>query len=58
MATALATITAATGKMTAATVTLAKRIARTASLRIRPISINDDEEWFGSSSCRCCCSAT
>ena len=46
MATALATITAATGKMTAATVTLAKRIARTASPRIRPISVNDDEEWF------------
>jgi hypothetical protein len=32
--------------MTAATVTLAKRIARTASPRIRPISVNDDEEWF------------
>ena len=46
MATALATISAATGKMTAATVTLAKRIARTASPRIRPISVNDDEEWF------------
>ena len=46
MATALATIVAATGKMTAATITLAKRIARTASPRIRPISINDDEEWF------------
>ena len=46
MATALATISAATGKMTAATVTLAKRIARTANPRIRPISVNDDEEWF------------
>ena len=46
MATALLTINAATGKMTAATVTLAKRIARTASPRIRPISVNDDEEWF------------
>ena len=46
MATALLTISAATGKMTAATVTLAKRIARTASPRIRPISVNDDEEWF------------
>ena len=46
MATALATISAATGKMTAATVTLAKRIARTANPRIRPTSVNDDEEWF------------
>ena len=46
MATALATIVAPGGKMTAATVTLAKRIARTANPRIRPISVNDDEEWF------------
>jgi N4-gp56 family major capsid protein len=46
MATALTTINNTTGKMTAATVTLAKRIARTASPRIRPISVNDDEEWF------------
>lgn len=46
MATAQALIVAATGKMTAATITLAKRIARTANPRIRPISINDDEEWF------------
>ena len=46
MATALLTINNTTGKMTAATVTLAKRIARTASPRIRPISVNDDEEWF------------
>jgi len=46
MATALLTINNTAGKMTAATVTLAKRIARTASPRIRPISVNDDEEWF------------
>ena len=46
MATALATIATPGGKMTAATVTLAKRIARTANPRIRPISVNDDEEWF------------
>jgi N4-gp56 family major capsid protein len=46
MATALLTITVATGSMTAATVTLAKRIARTANPRIRPISVNNDEEWF------------
>ena len=46
MATALLTIATPGGKMTAATVTLAKRIARTANPRIRPISVNDDEEWF------------
>jgi N4-gp56 family major capsid protein len=46
MSTALATITVATGSMTAATVTLAKRIARTANPRIRPITVNNDEEWF------------
>jgi hypothetical protein len=46
MATALLTIDNTADKMTAATVTLAKRIARTASPRIRPISVNDDEEWF------------
>ena len=43
MATALLTIATPGGKMTAATVTLAKRIARTANPRIRPISVNDDE---------------
>lgn len=46
MATALLTVDAAADKMSAAIVTLAKRIARTASPRIRPISVNDDEEWF------------
>jgi N4-gp56 family major capsid protein len=46
MATALLTVDNTADKMTAATVTLAKRIARTASPRIRPISVNDDEEWF------------
>jgi N4-gp56 family major capsid protein len=46
MATALATIDSPTDKMSAAIITLAKRIARTASPRIRPISVNDDEEWF------------
>jgi N4-gp56 family major capsid protein len=46
MSTALATITVATGALTAATVTLAKRIARTANPRIRPITVNNDEEWF------------
>src|SRR4249919_4377239 len=45
-ATALTTIDNTADKLTAAVVTLAKRIARTASPRIRPISVNDDEEWF------------
>jgi len=46
MATALTTIDNTADKLTAAVVTLAKRIARTASPRIRPISVNDDEEWY------------
>jgi N4-gp56 family major capsid protein len=46
MATALLTVDNVADKMTAAILTLAKRIARTASPRIRPISVNDDEEWF------------
>ena len=46
MATALLTVDSAADKMSAAIVTLAKRIARTANPRIRPISVNDDEEWF------------
>jgi N4-gp56 family major capsid protein len=46
MATALLTVDNTADKMTAAIVTLAKRIARTASPRIRPISVNDDEEWY------------
>ena len=46
MATALLTVDNTADKMTAAIVTLAKRIARTASPRIRPISVNNDEEWF------------
>jgi N4-gp56 family major capsid protein len=46
MATALATITTATGKMSAAQLTLAKRIARTATPKIRPIRLNNDEEWY------------
>lgn len=43
---ALALIDNTTGKLSAATVSLAKRIAQTASPAIRPIRINDDEEWF------------
>ena len=45
-ATALLTLAAATDKMSAAMVTLAKRIARTAHPMIRPIRVNRDEEWF------------
>ena len=45
-ATALLTVDNTADKMSAAILTLAKRIARTASPRIRPISVNDDEEWF------------
>ena len=45
-ATALATIDNTADKMTAAQITLAKRIARTASPKIRPIRVNGDEEWY------------
>jgi hypothetical protein len=33
-------------KLTAAAVSLMKRIAKTASPRITPVRVNDDEEWF------------
>ena len=46
MATALATITNTAGQLTAASVTLAKRIARTAKPKMRPIRVNNDEEWY------------
>ncbi len=46
MATALATITNTTGQLTAPAVTLAKRLARTANPKLRPIRINNDEEWY------------
>ena len=46
-ATALLGLIAPTAdKLTAAIVTLAKRIARTASPKIRPIRVNRDEEWY------------
>ncbi len=45
-ATALTTIDNTADKLTAAQLTLAKRIARTANPKIRPIRINGDEEWF------------
>lgn len=45
-ATALATIDNTADKMSASVLNLAKRRARTASPHIRPIKVNDDEEWF------------
>lgn len=45
-ATALTTIDNTADKMTATQLTLAKRLARTASPKIRPIRINGDEEWY------------
>lgn len=46
MATSLANLDAPTDQMSASIVSLARRIARMANPRIRPISVNDDEEWF------------
>jgi N4-gp56 family major capsid protein len=45
-ATALTTIDNTADKLTAAQITLAKRIARTASPKIRPIRVSGDEEWY------------
>jgi hypothetical protein len=45
-ATALATVDNTADKMTAAQLTLAKRMARNASPKIRPIKISGDEEWY------------
>jgi N4-gp56 family major capsid protein len=46
MATALLTLASPGDRMSAAILTLAKRMARTANPRIRPITVNDDEEWY------------
>jgi hypothetical protein len=46
MATALATVDSTNDKLTSGQVSLAKRIAKTANPRIRPITVKDDEEWF------------
>jgi N4-gp56 family major capsid protein len=46
MATALATVDATNDKLSASTVSLAKRIAKNANPRIRPITVKDDQEWF------------
>ena len=45
-ATSLTNIDNTADKMNAAQITLAKRMARTASPKIRPIRINNDEEWY------------
>ena len=45
-ATSLTNIDNTADKLTAAQITLAKRIARTATPKIRPIRINNDEEWY------------
>ena len=46
MATALATVDNTADKLTTGVISLAKRIAKTANPRIRPITVNNDEEWF------------
>jgi N4-gp56 family major capsid protein len=46
MATSLGLVDNTADKLTAATLLLAKRRARLASPRIRPIRVNSDEEWF------------
>lgn len=44
--TALATIDNTNDKLTPAAISLMKRIAKTASPKIRPITVKGDEEWF------------
>jgi N4-gp56 family major capsid protein len=46
MATALLTVDNTADKMTTGILSLAKRRARLANPRIRPITINNDEEWY------------
>jgi hypothetical protein len=46
MATALATVDATNDKLTAATLSMAKRRAQTARPRMQPIRVNGDEEWY------------
>ena len=45
-ATALATVDSTNDKLTAATLSMAKRRAQTARPRMQPIRINGDEEWY------------
>ncbi len=46
VATALATVDATNDKLTAATLSMAKRRAQTARPRMQPIRVNGDEEWY------------
>ena len=46
MATALLNVDSTNDKLTTGMISLAKRIAKTANPRIRPITVNADEEWF------------
>lgn len=45
-ATALATVGTAAGKLSSSAVSVMKRMAKTASPKIRPIKVNGDEEWY------------
>lgn len=46
MATALATVDSTSDKLTTGVISLAKRRAKMANPRIRPITVKEDEEWF------------
>jgi len=45
-ATALGTVDSTNDKLSASMVSVAKRLAKTASPKIRPIKVNGDEEWY------------
>jgi N4-gp56 family major capsid protein len=45
-ATALATVDSTNDKLSASAVSVMKRIAKTATPKIRPIRVNGDEEWY------------
>lgn len=44
--TSLLNVSVSTGKLTAATLSLAKRLAKTAKPAIRPITVKGDQEWY------------
>jgi hypothetical protein len=46
MATSLLLVDSTNDKLSASMISLAKRMALTANPRIRPITVNNDEEWF------------
>jgi N4-gp56 family major capsid protein len=45
-ATALATVDSTNDKLTSGAVSVLKRIAKTATPKVRPIKVNGDEEWY------------